>query len=204
MNLLLIRHALPMKSAPGDGADPPLAELGEAMATRLPTALRRYGVTRILSSPQRRAHQTAEALAAECGLGIEIDQRLAEYDFGLSEYVPVEMMRAEDPGKLARLVAGELPEGVDADAFARRVHAAADDIIATSQSADTVAVFSHGGAINVLLQRALGTPRIFPFPLDYVSVTHLRQRSDGSAIVHGVNNIEHVWDLLPRLSKRRS
>jgi len=28
VHLLLIRHALPTQSAPGGGADPPLAELG--------------------------------------------------------------------------------------------------------------------------------------------------------------------------------
>ena len=201
MNLLLIRHALPTSSGPGDGADPPLAELGEIMAARLPSVLARHGVTRIVSSPQRRAKHTATKLAETTGLAIDVDERLAEYDYGLSKYVPVEQMHAEDPAKLARLVAGELPDGVDADAFKRRVHAAADDILSAAQRTDTVAAFTHGGVINVLLQRALGTPRIFPCVIDYVSITHIRHRRDGSPIMLGVNNIEHVWDLLPRLVK---
>lgn len=203
MHLLLIRHALPTQSAPGDGADPPLAELGRVMASRLPTALERHGVNRIVSSPQRRAFETAQPVATALGAPIEIDERLAEYDYGLTEYVPVEQMGADDPGKLARLVAGELPDGVDVDAFTTRVRSAGDDLVAASRRADVVAVFTHGGVINVLLQRALSTPRIFPFTIDYVSVTHVVYRSDGSPIVLGVNNVEHVWDLLPRLSKRR-
>lgn len=202
MDLLLIRHALPVPSAPEDGADPPLAEIGELMAARLPSSLRRHGVNRIVSSPQKRAYQTAQAVADDSGLAIKVDERLAEYDHGLSAYVPVEQMRAEDPGQLARLVAGELPDGVDADAFRHRVITAAEEMVAASSRTDVVAVFSHGGVINVLLQRALDTPRIFPFPIDYVSVTHIRQTASGKAIVLGVNNIEHVWDLLPRLSRR--
>jgi probable phosphoglycerate mutase len=181
---LLVRHALPLASIDGAVADPQLSEVGTEMARRLPYALRRHQVTRIVSSPQRRARQTAQPVAEACNLPIDIDERLAEYDYGLPEYIPVEQMGAENPDKLARLVDGHLPDGVDVEAFKARV-------------------FSHGGVINVLLQRALDTQRIFPFRMDYVSITHLRFSAESRPIVLGVNNIEHVWDLLPRLSKPR-
>jgi probable phosphoglycerate mutase len=202
MHVLLIRHALPLPSADGQGADPRLSEAGLRMADRLPDALRRHNLTRIVSSPQWRARQTAQPLADGCGLAVEIDERLAEYDYGLGEYVPVEQMRAQDPQKLARLVSGQLPEGIDADAFKSRVAAATQQLATTSQRNDRVGVISHGGVINAVLQRALNTPRLFPFPLDYVSVTHVHYSTDGAPTVLGVNNIEHVWDLLPRLNKR--
>lgn len=65
-------------------------------------------------------------------------------------------------------------------------------------------MFGHGGVINVLLQRALNTPRLFPFAIDYVSVSHLRYSAETESTVLGVNNIEHVWDLLPRLTRNQA
>lgn len=50
---------------------------------------------------------------------------------------------------------GHLPSAVDEDAFRARVRAAVDDL---------VAVFSHGGVINVLLHEILGTARLLSFP----------------------------------------
>ena len=63
MQLLLIRHALPLRSEYGQGSDPELSETGFAQAQRLPDALTRFPITRLVSSPQRRAIQTAEPLA---------------------------------------------------------------------------------------------------------------------------------------------
>jgi probable phosphoglycerate mutase len=202
MHLFLIRHAMPVPSVDCGDADPQLSQSGICMAERRPEALRRHHLTRIVSSPQLRAQQTAQPLAEALNLRVEIDERLAEYDYGLSEYVPVEQMRAENPQKLARLVAGQLPESVDVDAFKARVTAAADRLTTTAERHDRIAVVSHGGVINVLLKRALDTPGLFPFPIDYVSVSHLRYSAEGKLIVLGVNNIEHVWDLLPRLHRR--
>lgn len=203
MHLLLIRHAMPLSSNDGDGADPALSPLGRRMAERLPDALGRHHLTRIVSSPQLRARQTAQPLADALNLAIEVDERLAEYDYGLAEYVPVEQMRTDDPQRLARLVRGQLPDGVDVDAFKARVAAAAHQLIAADRR-DRIAVFSHGGVINVLLRNALETPKLFPFAIDYVSVSQLRYSTVGEPSVLGVNNIEHVWDLLPRLNRNPS
>ena len=160
VQVLLIRHALPLRSEVGEGSDPELAETGWQQARRLPDALARFEVSRLVSSPQRRARQTAAPVADALGLPLEIEDRLAEYDRGMSHYVPLEEVRAEHR--------------------------------------ETVAVFSHGGVINVALHQILGTARPLSFPIDYASVTHLRHSRRGSFTVAGVNGIEHVWDLLPR------
>lgn len=198
MQLLLIRHALPVSDG---GADPELSVLGRRMASRLPQAVRRFGVTRVVSSPQLRARQTATPLCKELGLVGEVDDQLAEYDYGVGDYVPVEQMRAQNPEKLARLVAGELPDGIDVEAFKARVCSAAKKLMTAGSGDKAVAVVAHGGVINVLLQKALDTPRLFPFPIDYASVTDIRCSPKRRPIVLGVNTIEHVWDLLPRLTK---
>ena len=94
MQVLLIRHALPLRSDVGQGSDPELAVQGWEQARRLPAALERFPLSRLVSSPQRRAFQTAQPLAGSLGCAVEIDERLAEYDRGMSHYVPLEQVRA--------------------------------------------------------------------------------------------------------------
>jgi len=198
VQVLLIRHALPLRSEAGEGSDPELAEAGWEQARRLPDALARFEVSRLVSSPQRRAFQTAEPVAAALGLPVEIEDRMAEYDRGMSHYVPLEQVRTERPDDWARMARGQLPGLVDADAFYGRVRSALRDIVGAADHRETVAVFSHGGVINVVLHEILGTAKPLSFPIDYASVTHLRHSRRGSFTVAGVNGIEHVWDLLPR------
>ena len=140
-----------------EGADPDLSDEGLAQVARLPEALARFPITRVISSPQRRAVQTAEPVAASRGLDIEIDDRFAEYDRELPVYIPIEQIRAENPQEWARMADGHLPSTVDEDAFRARVQAAVDHVAATAEHEDTVAVFSHGGVINVVLHEILGT-----------------------------------------------
>lgn len=197
MQLLLVRHALPLRSAPGEGSDPHLSEEGLAQAARLLDALSRFPVTRLVSSPQRRAVQTAGPLAEKLGLSVGVDERLAEYDRDLGHYIPIEQIAKENPEELARLMSGHLPSKVDETAFQQRVVAALQDLIAAADHDETVAVFSHGGVINALLQHILGTPRLLSFHVDYTSVTRLLSSRSGRLAVASVNGTEHVWDLLP-------
>lgn len=197
MQLLLVRHALPLRSEHGQGSDPDLSEAGLAQIARLPGALARFPISRVVSSPQRRAIQTAEPVALACGLPVEIDERFAEYDRNLPVYVPIEQIREEYPQEWARIAEGHLPNSVDEAGFRARVGAAVEDVVAAADPADTVAVFSHGGVINVVLHEILGTARLLSFPIDYVSVTRLLFSRSGQATVAAVNGTEHVWDLLP-------
>ena len=198
MQLLLIRHALPRRTEVGEGSDPELDQLGWEQARRLPQALARFPISRLISSPQRRVLQTAEPVAAAYAMPVEVDERLAEYDRGMSHYVPIERVRAERPADWERMAAGLLPASVDAEAFGSRVRAALADIVVTVGPRDTVAVFSHGGVINVILHEILGTARTLSFPIDYASLTQLRYSREGRTSVASVNVVEHVWDLLPR------
>jgi broad specificity phosphatase PhoE len=202
MQVLLVRHALPLRSEHGEGSDPALSEEGLAQVERLPEALARFPISRVLSSPQRRAIQTAEPVAAARELPVEIDDRFAEYDRDLPHYIPVEQIRDENPQEWARMAEGRLPSAVDEVAFRARVQAAVDDLVAAADPEDTVAVFSHGGVINLLLHEILGTARLLSFPIDYASVTRLLYSRSGQATVAAVNSTEHVWDLLPRNQQR--
>lgn len=97
MQVLLVRHALPLRSEHGQGSDPDLSADGLAQIERLPKALERFPISRVVSSPQRRAVQTAVLVAADRGLSVEIDDRFAEYDRDLPVYIPVEQIRDEMP-----------------------------------------------------------------------------------------------------------
>ena len=198
VQLLLIRHALPRRQDAGKRADPELSDVGIEQARRLPQALSRYPIVRVFSSPQRRSLYTALQVADAIDLAVKVDDRLAEYDRDLAHYVPIEEIRSEFPEQWERLAAGHLPIGVDEDAFLKRVFAAVEDIVGSCDHDDTVAIFSHGGVINVILHHILGTDRLLSFPIDYASITRLRYSRRGEFTVAEVNGTEHVWDLLPR------
>ena len=195
MQLLLVRHALPLRSEAGQGSDPDLSPEGIEQAKRLPDALSRFPITRVVSSPQRRAIQTSQPVADALGLSIDVDERLAEYDRDLAHYTPIEEASEED---LQRLMDGHLPGAVDEAAFIARVVAGIDDVVAAAGHDETVAVFSHGGVINAMVHSILNTERLLCVQVDYAGVTRLLKSRAGGLGVASVNGTEHVWDLLPR------
>lgn len=195
MQLLVIRHALPLRSEPGEGSDPNLSEDGIEQAKRLPDALARFPIARVVSSPQKRAIQTAQPIADARGLNVDIEPRIAEYDYELSHYVPIEEASEED---VQRLIAGHLPGDVDEEAFVARVNEGVADIVAAADHEDTVALVCHGGVINALIHTIMQTPRLLCVQVDYAGVTRLLSSRSGTLGVASVNGTEHVWDLLPR------
>ncbi len=67
MDLLLIRHALPVRIEGGDGpADPELSDDGWRQAGALAAWLADDGIDAMVASPLRRAQETAAPLAERC------------------------------------------------------------------------------------------------------------------------------------------
>ncbi|KAA0024804.1 histidine phosphatase family protein [Antrihabitans cavernicola] len=199
MQLLLIRHALPLRiDNAADGANPALAELGAEQAQRVPDALARHRISRVVSSPQLRAQQTAAPTALGLRLPVDLVPGIAEYDHGTSSYVPIEEAKTEFRAQYDRIKRGDLPEGVDPQAFITRVVDAVAGIAAAADHSETVAAFAHGGVINAYLQNVLDTPRTLMFPIDYCSITRILFSRSGRRTVAAVNETAHVWDLLPR------
>ncbi|MFC9786800.1 histidine phosphatase family protein [Rhodococcus sp. NPDC127528] len=201
MQLLLIRHALPERILTADspaGADPALTTEGRAQAARLPGALAPYPISAIVSSPQLRARETAAPLATALDLTVTADPDLAEYDYGRAHYVPIHEAKQIAPDTYARILAGHLPDFVDADAFRSRVLDGIDRVVANADHEDTVAVIAHGGVVNVYLQHLLGLDRPLTFPIDYASVTRILVSRNGNARPASINETGHVRDLLIR------
>jgi probable phosphoglycerate mutase len=187
-----------MRSEPGQGSDPDLSADGIEQAKRLPDALARFPISRLVSSPQRRSVQTAQPVADALGLPIDIDDRIAEYDRDMAHYIPIEQIAAEFPEELARLASGHLPSSVDETAFLSRINEGIGDLVRAGDHEDTVAVFTHGGVINAALHAILRTEKILCVNVDYAGISRLLSSREGNLYVASVNGTEHVWDLLPR------
>ena len=200
MQLILVRHAQPIRidNAAAGPADPELSEIGREQAERVPAALGHHRIARVLSSPQRRARETAVPTAAKLGLPVELVDDLAEYDRDLPAYIPIEDAKTEFRAAYERIKAGYLPDQIDGPAFTTRVRDAVTEIAAATDPADTVVAFAHGGVINVLLQDVLGLARPLTFPIDYGSVTRILFSRTGRRTAATVNENGHIWDLLPR------
>src|SRR4051794_36756058 len=96
MELLLIRHGLPIRVEDADGpANPPLSVTGVAQADALAAWLAPLGVDALYTSPLRRAQETAAPLGAALGLEPVVDAGVEEYDAHLPEYIPIEELRAD-------------------------------------------------------------------------------------------------------------
>ncbi len=204
MQLILIRHALPVRVENAvNGADPELASMGFEQASRVTKAIGHHSVARIISSPQRRAQQTAAVTADQLDLPVEVVDGLAEYDVHAHAYIPIEEAKHDFPEAYAHIKSGRLPLGVDADEFTARVVRTIDEIAAETVHSDTVVAFTHGGVINTSLRSVLGNRDPLAFPIDYCSVTRILFSRSGRRTVAAVNETAHVWDLLPRNINRR-
>ncbi|MFD4458311.1 histidine phosphatase family protein [Nocardia sp. NPDC058480] len=203
MQLILVRHAQPERVV-GDtaAADPGLTAIGKLQADRVPAALAAHDITRIVSSPQRRARDTAFPTATARDLPVDVIDDLAEYDRDLPAYIPIEDAKTELADAYARIKAGHLPDQIDGPAFTARVLAAVERLVATTAPADTVVAFAHGGVVNVLLADILGLPRPLTFPIDYCSITRILYSRTGTRTAATINENGHVWNLLPRSLSR--
>ncbi len=199
VQLILVRHGQPVRVVNAVGAaDPALAAVGVEQAERVPAALSQHRVVRVVSSPQRRARDTAAPTAAKLGLDVEVIDDLAEYDRDLPAYIPIEDAKVEFRAVYEQIKAGNFPPQIDGHAFKSRVLDTVAEIAAAADPADTVLAFTHGGVINVLLQQILGLERPLTFPIDYCSITRILFSRNGRRTAATINENGHVWDLLPR------
>lgn len=158
-------------------SDPPLSEDGlraaEELAIRLAPVL--PGGVRIVTSPSRRARETATILAMRAAPAVlEADPRWLEADVGDCEGATFDEVEAAWPGFAARLAAGEVdidwPGGETASALLARVTGAWEAILDTGQP---TVVVSHSGPIRLAIALATGrsiAEVAFPGPAESMTV----------------------------------
>lgn len=165
--------------------DIPLNETGRVQAQRLISPLRRLKVEVILSSDLSRARETAEIISRGWGesvsLGVHLDSRLRETDFGRVEGLrkdEIQGLLGKEQGRQMR----DYPLGDDLAArlgaergeqVTHRVWKAIDEFVSVNPHHCLIAVSTHGGVIRRLLYSLLGDER-FPPPVPNGSLFAIR------------------------------
>ena len=167
LTLVLTRHGLTDRSDPeqhlGQGIDLGLSVSGRPKAEALCGSHRPRRFDRIVSSPLRRALETAAAVAR--GRPVEADPRLMEMDYGAWEGLTYDDIDALDAAYHARWVAdpGSLacPGGETGAAVAARARSFLVDLQAWADRLDgdrVVLAVAHSTLNRVLLCVAVGLP----------------------------------------------
>ncbi|MEU7892388.1 bifunctional RNase H/acid phosphatase [Nonomuraea sp. NPDC049152] len=200
-SLLLLRHGETPLSAErrfsglGD-AELTANGLAQAAAAARRLAAPPYRIDVIVSSPLKRARQTAEAVAGLVGVEVEVDEGLRETDFGAWEGRTFTEIQREWPDELAAWLADPSvspPQGESFDEVARRVEEARDRLIERYEG-KTVLVVSHVTPIKTLLRLALLAPpeALYRMHLDLACLSLIDFYADGPAVVKAFNDISHL------------
>ena len=190
MELLFIRHGLPLRIDEGDAdgpADPALSDRGHRQAAALAAWLASEHVDAIWASPMRRARETAVPLAERLDLPMTIDDDLAEFDRAALSYIPIEELKAANDPRW-----NEIPDRPEH--FHSSVVAAVERIIARHPR-QRVAVVCHGGVINAYAGHILGIDDPIFFLPDYTSLSRVLAASTGERSIGSLNETPHLRGL---------
>jgi probable phosphoglycerate mutase len=195
VELLVVRHALPVRIANEDGrpADPPLSETGRRQAARLAAWLKDERIDALFASPMRRARETAQPLADARGLAIGLEPGLVELDHRANAYVPMEELKAENREAWLALVRGGLYANIDIAAFRRGVVETFERIVAAHPK-QRVAVVCHSGVINAWAAHVLGIEAPIFFDPGYTSLSRFLAASSGERMLASLNEQAHLRD----------
>ncbi len=203
--LMLLRHGetalTPEKRLSGSGgSDPVLSEAGRRQAEAVGRVLAARGAAQVVvSSPLRRAQQTAEAAARRLGLEVQVDEGLTEADFGSWEGLTFTEVRERYPDELAAWLSSPaaVPGGTGETftAIARRASVSRDRLLARYEG-QTVLVVSHVGVLRTLVRLALGAPpeSLFRMELSAASLSTVAYYGDGNTSVQSLNDTSHLVD----------
>jgi 2,3-bisphosphoglycerate-dependent phosphoglycerate mutase len=196
VDLVIVRHGEPVRIVAEEGiANPPLTERGRAQAAATAEWLKVEPIEAIYASPLQRAMQTAEPLAAALGLDVRVADGVAEYDRDSPSYIPYEELKATKDPHFYALAENRLsdvfPEGAE---FRKRVCASMDEII-TAHPGQRVAVFCHGGVVNVFLAEVLELARDLWFEPSYASISRVAASRGGVRSLVSLNETAHLRDI---------
>lgn len=196
MQLILVRHALPVRMEVVEGtADPHLDPRGHAQAQRLADYLVEEPIDALYVSPMLRARQTAEPLARALDLEMVVEDDVAENDRKGQFYAPTEELKAAgDPRWREGMTAAEWsPDHEPLEEFHDRIMSGLGRIIA-GHPGQTVAVVCHGGVICRYTSTILGHPweEIGFFYPHYTSITRIAASRDGHVSIVTLNETPHL------------
>ena len=186
------KHTLKKVFSGLGGDDPGLTDLGREQALRAAARLAKRGpIDAIVSSPLLRTRQTADIVAEELGLDVELEPGFAEMGFGewdglaffdIMERWPDDMRSWLDSPDVAP------PGGESFDAVYQRVDEARKRLL-TDYEGQTVVLVSHVTPIKMMLRIALETEMelIQHFELAPASITTIQWWTEGWPVVKEVS-----------------
>jgi len=200
--LLLLRHGETEHTAQkrfsgSDGADPPLTSDGERQARAAADRLVREGaVDAVVSSPMRRARQTADIVADALGQEVHEVADVRECAFGEWEGLTFAEVQEGWPELLASWLADPTvaaPGGESFDAVRRRVQVARDKLLARHPHR-TVLVVTHVVPVKLLVADALGAPLsvVYRMELSPASLTEVQWYEGGATSMRRFNDAAHL------------
>jgi len=192
VELILVRHALPVRRENVDGpADPELSSEGLSQARLFAQYMSSEQIDALYTSPLRRAAQTAEPLAAMKNLVPIVVDGVAEFDQHSNEYIPVEELKAANDPRWAEIMNGTWSSPQEAQDFSERVVDSLEQIIHDNRGGRVV-VTCHGGVINEFLAYVLGLDnRQFFYP-NYTSLHRIAASSQGHRSIVSINETSHL------------
>ena len=169
-----------------------LSEQGLDQARRLAARFRGLEVARVVSSPLRRATQTAAAIAAVCGVDVEVDDRLIELDYGDWDGRLLSELRPERGSGWMRDPAFAPPGGESLVDVTRRVEAFCRDRLAPAEGG--IVAVSHVSPIKAAVAWALGVDEraTLRMQLELASITTVGARADGTGYLVSFNDSAHL------------
>src|SRR6476619_3676423 len=198
MDLVLVRHAEPIRIGPeetgGEAVDPQLTARGRDQAERLGTWLAAEPVHHVVSSPLRRALETAQPLADAHGLVVETVAGLREWDSEADHYIPMEELRETKSDRWQAMVDGRWEDygGENPERFRARIVPTLNAVI-EAHPGETVVVVCHGGVINVYLGALLGLSQHLWFDPAYTSISRVRAARSGPRSLESLNETAHLY-----------
>jgi probable phosphoglycerate mutase len=185
IRLVLVRHGDTEWSRTGryqGRSDRTLTAEGRAQALDVALRLKDAGISSMLTSPLRRARETADLIAERLGLGAPgVDPRLTEIDYGTWEGLTQAEVRLRWPDELRRWKrtadpdSAAAPGGESLGQVRERLRLFLLDPMWAAHGAGDVLIVSHTGPIRVALLQAARQPlsmfRRIPVPA--ASIHHL-------------------------------
>ena len=162
MKLLIIRHGqseADLLNGYEGRADFELTELGHEQAKQMSKFVNNnYKISKIYSSPLKRAVQTANHLSEETGAEIILDNKLMEFDNGLIAGLKKEMADIKYPAVLNLSVNESVYGQESLMDFRLRADCFLTEFVKETDKKETVAIITHGGMINQLYRSFLQLP----------------------------------------------
>jgi len=200
----LLRHGetpLSVEKRFSGRGDPALTDRGVAQAKAAAHRLAEHTIAAVISSPLRRAMQTAQAVADALGVKVVVEDGFVETDFGAWEGLTFAEVRSRWPDQMSAWLASPDVAPTDGEPFSEtfeRVRRARESVVA-GYAGSTVVIVSHVTPIKVLVREALEAPSqvLYRLHLDTASLSLVDWWNDGPAVVRLFNDTSHLGnDLL--------